>query len=411
MTRARGRRTRTLAAATPRRPWSAAIALACVAVVASEAIAIVRNLPALREADFLALWAGARAARAGLLEAAADPVAFRTFQESLTGLKLDALHPWLYPPTTLLILWPLAFMPYRVAFAVWTSATALPYLAVLRRAFPRSRVVVLAGVASPAAFMTAVNGQTSFLAAALLGWGLLLVAERPRWSGVLLGALAIKPQLAICVPIALAAGRHWAALASAAATAAALALLATLCFGVDPWRSFVEVQSPFAWTLLQDGRFGYHKVQSAFAAVRLLGGGMTLALTVHALIAAVILATVAWIWSRRSIPHELKSAAVLSGGVGVSVYFLDYDTVSVVIAIAIVVAHALRTGWSRVEMGVVALAAVAPGISRLVGEATHVNVGAVAVLALYAVVVRRASHAEGAPAAHGGAPPVAVATT
>ena len=397
-------------AASPHRPWSVAIALACVAVAASETIVIVRNLPALREADFLAIWAGARAARAGLLEVAADPLAFRTFQESLTGLKLDALHPWLYPPTALLVLWPLAFMPYGVAFAVWTAATALPYLAALRRAFPPSRVVVLAGLASPAAFITAVNGQTSFLAAALLGWGLLLLRQRPLWSGVLLGALAFKPQLALCVPVALVAGRHWTALKAAAVTAAALALLATWCFGVGAWTAFVDVQSRFAWTLMEDGRFGYHKVQSVFAAVRLAGGGIGVAMAVHAVVATAIVASIAWIWSRRTVPHELKVAAVLSGGLGVSIYFLDYDMVAVAIAIALVVAHALRTSWGRAELAVVALAVVAPAVSRLVGEATHLNVGAVSLLALHAIVLRRGWEVAGAPAVRDGEPPVVIAT-
>jgi hypothetical protein len=371
---------------------------------ATEATTIGQHLGELHQADFLALWTAARAIRAGVLATLPDAEAFRALQQAWVGERLESLHPWLYPPTALLVVWPLAFLPYLTAFAVWTAGTAIPYLAALRRAFPPSRVVVLAGLASPAAFMTAINGQSSFLTAALIGWGVLLLPRFPARAGALLGLLAFKPQMALCVPVALVAGRQGIALAACAAAAAAMSLVATACFGTGPWTGFFRVESPFAWTLMTDGRIGYQKVQSAFAAVRLLGGSMRLAIGVQAVVAAAAVVTIAWVWSRRSVPHELKAAALLSGGLVVSPYLLDYDMVTATIAIALVVAHALRFGFGRGELLIVSFVAVVPMVSRIIGSATHVNVGAASLLALYAVVLRRSWRAETAAAPSAAAP-------
>ena len=71
-------------------------------------------------------------------------------------------------------------------------------------------------LAAPAVFINAVGGQNGTWTAALFGGGLSLLERRPLLAGGLLGLLIYKPQLALLIPVALLAGRHWRAFAAAA---------------------------------------------------------------------------------------------------------------------------------------------------------------------------------------------------
>ena len=83
--------------------------------------------------------------------------------------------------------------------------------------------------------------------------------------------LCFKPQIAFLVPVALIAGREWRALVAAASTFLGLASAATILFGADAWTQF-HAATEFAGRILVLGLFPYYKIQSVFAAVRLLGG-------------------------------------------------------------------------------------------------------------------------------------------
>eukprot|EP01035_Chromulina_nebulosa_P016704 gene16704-22156_t len=92
-------------------------------------------------------------------------------------------------------------------------------------------------------------GQTGFLTAGLLVGGLRRLGPRPVFAGVLLGLMAIKPQLAILVPVALAACGAWRAMAAAALTAAACVLLSGAILGWALWPAWLAelpVQAAFA---------------------------------------------------------------------------------------------------------------------------------------------------------------------
>jgi hypothetical protein len=161
----------------------------------------------------------------------------KAVEEQVLEKEEFAHRPWLYPPTFLLLVLPLALLPFYPSLIVWSSATLAGYLFIIRRLAPHNLTVWLA-LAFPASFQNFIRGQNAFISTMLLGGGLLLLDRYPFAGGFLLGLISYKPQLAILVPIALLAGRHWKALTAAICSAAGMATASLLAFGPDSWLCF-----------------------------------------------------------------------------------------------------------------------------------------------------------------------------
>ena len=201
-----------------------------------------------------------------------------------------------YPPPYLLVCLPLALLPYFASLIVWLAATGAAYWRVLRAwAGPRLDAAVL--LAFPAFLVNAGHGQNGFLSAALIGAGALWLDRRPIVAGLMFGALAYKPQLALMIPIALIASRRWTTFAAAAVSAAALCAASYLIWGEPVWRGFLDA-SPLARAALERHLVGDEKMQSVFAAVRLLRGPLALAYAAQAATALAAAAALFWLQRR-----------------------------------------------------------------------------------------------------------------
>ena len=77
---------------------------------------------------------------------------------------------------------------------------------------------LLLALAFPAVYVNLAHGQNGFLSAALLGGSLLILDQRPKLAGVLIGLLAYKPQFGVLIPLVLIATGRWTVIAAAAAT-------------------------------------------------------------------------------------------------------------------------------------------------------------------------------------------------
>ncbi len=218
-------------------------------------------------------------------------------------------YGWLYPPMFLLVATPLALLPYPLALIAWQGATFALYLAVIAAILrqPRqqsgaiARLWLLAAAAFPAVFVNLGHGQNGFLTAGLLGAALLALPQRPILSGILFGLLAYKPQFGLLIPFALLAGGQWRTMIAAGLTVIALAGATTLAFGSEIWWVFAASTETARKLLLEQGDVGFEKLQSVFAAIRLWGGGISLAYAVQAAASLIAIGGVAWMWrsSRR----------------------------------------------------------------------------------------------------------------
>jgi alpha-1,2-mannosyltransferase len=101
---------------------------------------------------------------------------------------------------------------------------------------------------SPAAGFAVSVGQNCFLITALLVGGYAFMGTRPVVAGILFGALSVKPQFCLMVPVALVAASSWRVMFSAVATGAILCLISLAIFGPALW---------LAWLAMFTGRSNF----------------------------------------------------------------------------------------------------------------------------------------------------------
>lgn len=275
--------------------------------------------------DFISFWTAGHmlALDQQVYDAAAHASAQRTWFASHSGHTA-----FFYPPTFLPFCRPLGALAYFPALIAWLVVTGAAYGAAVYlwvRGRSLDLPVWLALAAFPPVMITITHGQTAFLAAAFLGAGLWLVRTQPWLGGALIGLATIKPQLGLLVPVALLASREGRAVAGAAMSAAALALVSTAWFGPEIWGGWIEA-SKTANAALEQGAVPYGKMVSVFAGMRLLGGGVTLAWIVQLAVSAAVVVLTAWkAWQEKW--HHGIAALALAGAPLVTPFVLDYDLV------------------------------------------------------------------------------------
>jgi hypothetical protein len=147
----------------------------------------------------------------------------------------DEVHAFVSPPYWSLFFLPLGALPYPMALTAFWILSAVLLLAIVRAL--RTELPQLEALGSPGRAMALslcffpvlfsfLNGQTSMLLLAVVtAVFVLLRRDRDFWAGLVLGLLAIKPQIALGPVVILVAGRRWRALVGAAITSGA-------CLGV-----------------------------------------------------------------------------------------------------------------------------------------------------------------------------------
>jgi alpha-1,2-mannosyltransferase len=340
--------------------------------------------------DFLSFWTVSSALHHGQEAAIYAPERLMQLEHAADPGSDDGFYAWAYPPIALLLVYPLALLPYLWSLALWLALGLGLYLAVLWRIMPRP-LTLWAGLAFPAVFVTAGHGQNGLLSAGLLGWALLLLPARPWLSGVLIGLLGYKPQLGLLIPFALAAGGQWRAIAAAALTGVGLSTATLVLFGAAPWSDFLA-SLPATRAMLELGLVPYYKLQSVFAATRLLGGGVGPAYALQGIVTAGAAALTAWAW-RKPADQDLKNATLMTASLLATPFMLDYDMALLAPPAAWLIKRISRgeaLPWEKLILAAVCLAPIA---SRGLGYATHILVAPAAeALLLLAIAIRIHGH-------------------
>lgn len=336
--------------------------------------------------DFLSFWTVSSALRHDQNSAIYAPDRLAQLERAADPDTDELFYAWAYPPITLLLIYPLALLPYLWSLALWLALGLGLYLAVLWRIVPRP-LTLWAGLAFPAVFVTASHGQNGLLSAGLLGCALLVLPARPWVAGMLIGLLGFKPQLGLLIPFALAAGAQWRAMAAAALTVLGLSAASLALFGPAVWSDFLA-SLPFARAMLELELVPYYKLQSVFAATRLLGGSVGLAYALQGLVAAGAAGLAVWAW-RQPVAQDLKNAALMTASLLATPFMLDYDMALLAPPVAWLVNRISRGEALPWEKLVLALACLAPVASRGLAYATHILVAPIAEAALLLTIVAR----------------------
>lgn len=339
--------------------------------------------------DFISFWTTGRmlVAHGDPYDAAAHIAAQRAYFASSGGYTA-----FFYPPSFLPFCWPLGWLWYFPALTAWLAATGALYVAAVRvwwRDVPTRFPLWLPLIAFPAMPIVVTHGQTSWLLAALLGTGVLMVRRQPLLAGLCLGLATVKPQFGLLVPLALLASREWKVTFVAGATALMLAGVSALAFGPELWAEWLTA-SARAQAAMADGAVGFGKMMSPFAALRLLGVPVVAAYIVQGLVAAVLTALVVLFgWTKGWRPG--LAALVLAGAPLVTPFVLDYDMVLLAFPMLWLVGEGLRKGFLPYEKLVLLLTFAAPAFARPLALNLSVPIMPLVLLAFFAIVWRRAT--------------------
>lgn len=339
--------------------------------------------------DFSQVWVAGQEVLAGHPEAPFDIARHAEAQRKEFGPE-TGIFGWHYPPYFLAPAALFATLPYLPALALWQGGTLalylLPIVAILGKSGVARRDALIAALAFPAVIVNLGHGQNGFLTAALLGGGFLLLERRPLVAGALFALLAYKPQFALALPLALLIGRHWRALASAAATLAVITAMSLAAFGATSWRAFFESLG-FTRKVVEEGGPGFEKIQSVFAAVRLLGGDIPTAYFWQGSATFCALACLVWVLRSRA-DARVKGAVTIETMLLTTPYLLDYDLMALAPAMALLVSRGIDEGFRPYEKTALALAYVAPLVARPAAMALGLPFGVAVLALLFAVTAR-----------------------
>jgi alpha-1,2-mannosyltransferase len=358
--------------------------------------------------DFYALWSVGKLSLTAQIARLYDFDFLTAFRTGL-GIGFDpsmgyAHLPYSYPPLSLLFLFPLGFLSYHAAYLLWAAGTfALYAVAVLGRSVgKRWGVAAAILLLLPANVYSVLFGQNGFLSAALLVAGLCLAGSRPILSGLCLSLLSFKPQLAVLVPVALAAAGHWRAFAATALATVLLAALSGAIFGWPLWHDWIISAPQLTADLLTHGQNIWPIVPTVMANLLMSGlswpwaGGIQLAATVS------VMATI-WIVFRRA-TGDMAVAALLSGTFLATPYAFIYDMPIVAAALVLLVRARFRSGtrFSPTEMALLAAAVALPYVMD--AHLVPVPLSAIVLGLLFTMIVRDAlrAHAPAPRAVAGG---------
>lgn len=312
--------------------------------------------------------------------------------------------PWTYPPQFDLLLAPLAFLPLEVAYLLFTAATLAIYLVTLRAIAGRNFALALI-ISFPALAVTIACGQNGFLTGALIGLFCLNVQKReaPKsqvLAGLVLGAMVIKPHLAIAAAVYLLATRRWTAIAAAAMVVLASSLVCTLVFGPSIWAAMLGSIRESAG-FLEQGFYPLHRMISGYAALYMAHVAATGAFWGQLAVAGLALVAVVLAIARGpSVASALGITAMVS--VMISPYAYDYDLPMVGIGLALLLPDLARMASARERSvmyglillaggyGLVQSARVAAQFGQKVDPSQHFApaVAGLAMMALLALLLR-----------------------
>lgn len=259
------------------------------------------------EVDYRVFWAAAKLALQGEPLAAFDTARLGEIHK----VDPEAFMPWLYPPGYLVFLMPFGTLSFSTGFLVFTLLSIL-LMGLATRSFSAGVVPVwLALTLAPAYVPTLIIGQNNLIW--LAGFLAALAALRDgRWvlAGICIGCLTLKPQLGLLLPVALLAAGLWRTILVAALTAAVLALIPTLMFGVEYWTLLADRLAEMGESLIFS-LHGLFLMVGPLYLMNLLGLAPETALRLQWGIVALAAVCVALLWRSNRIGFDAKAAGLM----------------------------------------------------------------------------------------------------
>jgi alpha-1,2-mannosyltransferase len=336
--------------------------------------------------DYDAFWSGGRLALQGTPQLAYDGMQLRAKELTATQIPPGKMLPYMYPPTFELLCLPFAVLPYVASLFVFELLfSAIAAACIMTLLPPRWPLLPVLGF--PGLVMNFIIGQNGSISASLFGAASLFLDQRPMLAGAILGGFACKPHLAVALPVALGAARRWRAFAACGLSAWAFTATSVLVLGVAPWGALLKT----LWlssVVLKDPDID-SKLVTVYGAVRLLHGGVTLALAAQALSAVLCLALVAVACRGRPGAGAEIALASMAGLLTIP-YAMDYDLFILALPLAWLARQGAAQGWWRGEKLLLVACYVLPLVARSTNLRFGLPLAPFLLAALFALTLARA---------------------
>jgi alpha-1,2-mannosyltransferase len=255
----------------------------------------------------------------------------------------------LYGPQVSLLFAPFALLPYRWALAAWLSLNVAIYALCCYAIWKRCAnlqsygwAVLILAVAFPGFFHLILWGQTSGLALLCFTLGFLAVnSERHFLTGLAIGSLIFKPQLALAAAAIFLFSGEWGTVLGAISAASAQLALAWVHYGTSVMQSYLRALSRIREVapLLEPRLYQTHSLRS-FWSLLLPWPGIAFAFYVVCAIAVLVIAIQCW---RSRAALNLRYSVLLIATVLVAPHLTVYDLVILAPAFLLLGDWALQT--------------------------------------------------------------------
>ena len=246
--------------------------------------------------------------------------------------------PFLNPPPLVWLATPFTLLPFNVAIVLWTVLLFAAALLAWYLAAPGGRLTRVAHLALwlglfPVAFGLMVGQPVALVAAAVAATWWLAGRNRPVLAGLVLSVIAIKPQVALLVPLCLLISGHARMFGSWLVATGVMVLIALAALGADGLHRYSDVLS----------------LASQWEPTRryAVAGPLGLGPQIYAVQAIVVVAAVAAAWRHRHAGVEVPIAAGITASLLFTPYVGFQDFAMLVVAGWLV----LRAQPSRWQLG------------------------------------------------------------
>ena len=345
--------------------------------------------------DFQAFWGAANVALNHGFADAYDLEAQARAQQQLGRREVFA---FVNPPPFLLLMIPFGAIPYHLAWIAWVVIGYTVWAAVAIKLYPRLWPLV---VAFPGGLIAAIHAQNGFVTGALMISGAALVSRKPWLGGALIGALIIKPHLALLFPFWLAAGSMWRAFVAAGISVICLLGLSWLIMGTDTMIAYTDSWRVSANLLQTTPDEFYLRMATVYGQLR-VHLGETAALTASLIVTLGMILLVMLSWQRFGDNTAAGGALVLAATPLASPYLFNYDLAFLILPILWLTAEGLSRGFAPWEKLILLALYISPFASRALALPLELNLMPFASAALVALVWKRGAelHRQSGPAVH-----------
>ncbi len=268
--------------------------------------------------------------------------------------------PYTYPPLTTALIRPLADLPAWLGYLAWMVPGILLYgLALVRLAGPHAPAVAIASAS--AVILNISVGQNGLLIAGLAGVATAALLAGRTGLGVSVAAwLALKPHLALGLPLGLVLQRRWRTLAALGLAGLGLTGLGFAICGPEVARAWLSAsrQASQLLALGLEGAYPIERMASVYATLRTYGVAHGAAVAVHILVAC------AGVWMTLTAGSGQRPARqfglALIASLLVSPYLYDYDLALLAPALALLVRDGAFDGAPRRYVASLVIAGLTP---------------------------------------------------